>query len=117
MRHNLHLKSAMIAISMILSGSAVAGSISSLPQDNCFTWTLVGAQQVQNTTSHQWLFSKTSNYYYKSDYNSYATDNAPAHLGFYIGPANNPPASIVGEDFKPNLVERIKYGFYLVSTF
>lgn len=118
MQHDFYLKAAVLIVGMILSGSAMADLFASnLPQSNCFTVTLVGAQQVQEPPSRQWLEGDNGRTSNTSEFMSDTTEYRPARLGFYLGPANNPPASIVGQDFNPDLAGRIKYGFYLVSTF
>ncbi|OBS09581.1 hypothetical protein [Acidihalobacter prosperus] len=103
-----------LALCMAMPALAVANTEFDLPQDNSLTWTLVGAQA--RAVAPGLLVNDVR--MRAGGIQSVSVDGyAPARLGFYLGAASDPPVSIVGQDFRPDIAGRIKYGFYLVSTF
>lgn len=104
----------LLGIAMLFPVASVANTQLDLPEDNCLTWTLVGKSR-PNLEALQLYWDAAAQQARKAAASIMAS--APARLGFYLGAANDPPMSIVGQDFKQDLAGRIKYGFYLVSTF
>lgn len=112
----LHNAIGSLVVGVVVSFPALAIANTQLdqPENNCLTWTLVGKTQPNLETVQQY-WNAAEVQARKAAASIMAS--APARLGFYLGAANEPPMSIVGQDFKQDLAGRIKYGFYLVSTF
>lgn len=112
-RHTTIVYSTLLALCMFVPSITRANTRLDAPQDGCLTWTLVGSSGAGVPSG---ILTEASN---RSAHNAFKMNNinTPARLGFYLGPSSDPPVSIVGQDYRQDLASRIKYGFYLVSTF
>lgn len=104
----------LLASCLMVPSLALASTQLDQPENNCLTWTLVGAK---TRSANPQLLIDTISSVRGAASPARVMGYTPARLGFYLGPANEPPVSIVGQDFRQDLAGRIKYGFYLVSTF
>ena len=108
------VRSMLLAACLVSPSLAMAGTQIDLPENNCLTWTLVGSNARLVDAPMPVDSGKIP---VLSALNMNETPYTPARLGVYLGPASDPPVSIVGQDFRQDLAGKIKYGLYLVSTF
>lgn len=113
-RYTTLIYSTLLTIFMVLPFVARANTRLDVPQDGCLTWTLVGSNGGGVDSG---ILAQASNRVAHNAFKMNSVTNTPARLGFYLGPSSDPPVSIVGQGFRQDLTSRIKYGFYLVSTF
>lgn len=105
----------LIAACLASPTLALAGTQIDTPQNDSLTWTLIGSSGTIPVDSQMPI--NTGKISAMTALKNDEEIGTPARLGFYLGPASNPPVSIVGQDYRGDLASRVKYGFYLVSTF
>lgn len=109
------IRSILLGACLVSPTLAFASTQITLPQDDCLTWTLVGSSASRAVDSQAPIENGKISALMALKNNEGL--DTPARLEFYLGPASNPPASIVGQDYHGDLASRVKYGIYLVSTF
>ncbi|APZ41690.1 hypothetical protein [Acidihalobacter ferrooxydans] len=96
----------LTAVPMIASAAPLVSSKN--PIETALTWSIVNLAPPQARAS---LLTHARNWF-KS------VNNQPvSSMGFYLGQAEAPPRSVVGWDYRQNLVANVRYGIYLINRF